>query len=511
MSPAAPRAARGVPGAAAAARRAAPVTRRAALLARSAVRSVLRSVACVLAAGLLAACGRAPVAPPPDIVLVVCDALRADHLDLYGASRATSPQLSAWAREALVFESATTASNWTRPSMHALFTGRTPAPDRVFGQDERDPEHEPVLPELLRAAGYDTIAVSANPFLSAALGTDRGFDSFAELGWSSRAHTGHWKRELAGEAVVDKVAALLAGRPAGGRPLFLYVHFMDTHVPYDPPAEDRADCAPGYGGAFDGSAEPYVALRGLHVDEHLAPADKAQVIALYDGEIRHLDRNLARLRELLDGTLRDRPRVTVVTADHGEAFGEGEEGAYLHGVGMTDALLHVPLIVHGAGTTGRVAERVGLVDLMPTLLARAGVPVPEDIDGVNLLSPRGESLARAGRTFISYRALPRPPPSGAGDVSGVQPGAGEAALPGAALQHKGEAFGELAFSRDGTRAVRRGAEIPAPFADAAARWLATGARRAAAHVGAQPVPAALPPDAREQLEALGYVGAPRDH
>ncbi len=429
------------------------------------------------------ACGQPERDVAPNILLVVCDALRADHLELYGYDRTTAPQLAAWAQDAVVFDAATAASNWTRPSMHALFTGRNAAPGRIFGQGERVPGDEPVLPELLQAAGYATAAVSANPLMSPSHGVDRGFDDFIALGWRGREHVGHWKPEIASEVVIDKVEALLSTRPADGRPLFLYVHLMDTHVPYDPPAVYRDEGAPEYAGPFDGSAEAFVALRGLHVDERLAPEDKARVIALYDGEIRHLDASLARLRKLADEFLGDRPLLTVLTADHGEAFGEGEDGAYLHGVGMTDALLHVPLVVEGAGSAGRVAERVGLVDLLPTLLARAGVAAPADIDGIDLLASGGASLAVPGRTYLSYRALP--PPS---DDAGAPI----------------EAFGELAFSRDALRVLRREGQVPPDFAADFTRWLDTSRKRAVG--SAAPQPALLPDDAQERLQALGYTG-----
>jgi arylsulfatase A-like enzyme len=421
----------------------------------------------------------------PNILLVVCDALRADHLDLYGYPQSTAPLLSEWAGEALVFEQATAPSNWTRPSMHSLFTGRFAPPGRMVNPNEPIPDYEPVLPELLRAAGYATIAVSANPVMSPTLGAHRGFEQFESVGWSGEGHSSHWKREIAAEVVIDKVAELLRARPADGRPLFLYIHLMDTHLPYDPPDEHRVFCDPAYAGLFDGRSEPYLALRGNQVDRRLPPEDKQQVIALYDGEIRQLDASLAQLRALAGEHLGDRPLLTVVTADHGEAFGEGELGAYIHGVGMTDALLHVPLIVHGAGRAGRIAERVGLVDLMPTLLERSGVEVPGDIDGVNLLGPDGGSLARAGRVYLSYRA--QAPDRTAGDKAS-------------------EGFGELAFSCDDQLVLRTDAPLPQPFAAVHARWHENARRRAAAGPALDAAPVSLPEDAQRRLEALGYTG-----
>jgi arylsulfatase A-like enzyme len=439
----------------------------------------------------LLACGGEPPAPQPHIVLVVCDALRADRLDLYGAARPTAPQLSAWAQDALVFEAATAPSNWTRPSVHALFTGLAPAPDRAFGSTEKLPD-EPVLAERLHEAGYETAAISANPFVSRAYGADRGFTTFLDLGWHGEERSGHWKQDIASPAVLDRVEHLLSSRTRE-RPLFLYVHLMDPHLPYDPPAADRDFCDPAYAGRIDGSREPYLVLRGPQVNERLGPGDAAQVQALYDGEIQRLDAGLARLRGLVTQWLGDRPVVQVVTADHGEAFGEGSDGFYQHGHGLHPGLLRVPLVLAGAGGAGRVPERVSLLDLSPTLLALARVEAPEG-DGLDL------RRAAAGRDLIAYRALP--------------PSADESAPPGPVA-----ARGELAVLRDGWRCERlpegwrlledaTGADVTADhealrdeLVRAAARWEAQRRGDAVAADGLS-----LTPAEAAQLEQLGYVG-----
>ncbi|MGQ0553589.1 MAG: sulfatase [Planctomycetota bacterium] len=464
----------------------------------------------------LPACSRSetPEALRPHIVLVVADALRADHLELYGYERPTAPRLAAWAQEALVFERATAPSNWTRPSMHALFTGRAPPPDRVYAPSEALPAHEPVLPELLSAAGYETLAVSANPFLSPRHGAERGFKHFVDLSLTRDQYKGRWKDSIASPYLLQRLEQLLDERaaPADDAPVFLYLHFMDPHLPYDPPPEQRHFCAPDYDGPLDGSDKAFVALRGEFVDERLPVADREQALALYDGEIARFDESFARLRELLAEKLPPgRPLVTILTADHGEAFGEGERGAYLHGIGLGPELLHVPLVVQGVprgvdGTaveSGRIAARVGLVDLLPTLVNLAGARMPQDAEplaGVDLLS---RAAVRPGRSFIAYRALPR---HNQGDLE--------------------RGNGELAVLRDGWRAERLGlptergetwrlfddasgrehtVEQPEDLAllrAAAERWLALHAAEA------EPPPAEveLSPQTEQTLEALGYTG-----
>lgn len=424
----------------------------------------------------------------PHIVLVVCDTLRADHLDLYGYERDTAPRLAAWAREATVYETATAASNWTRPSVQALFTGQEATVGHVYGAGEVWRTDVHWLPELLQEAGYQTVAATANLFLGPDFGGSRGFDRHVHTA-SDRAQPGHWKHLIAAEGLLDDLSETLATAPLDDdRPVFLYVHLMEPHIPYDPPPEYRTWCLPDYDGPFDGAGKSYRALRGKHVDERLGPGDREQLIGLYDGEVRRMDDQLARLREMVDVHLPARDTLTIVTSDHGEAFGEGDDGYYLHGFGMGDELLHVPLVVHGNGP-GRVTTRVGLVDLFPSLLETAEADVPDDIDGVPLRD------AIRGREFVAYKGEPW-----------------KDAIPG-----------QLAVVRDEYRAVRHeddrwrlyrtdtGEDVSADNQDtlrelvrASERWARTSRERVpdpAVLSGAQVADDTL----AEQLEALGYA------
>jgi len=456
------------------------------------------AAAALLAAplGIGVACGeRAPY--QPHLVLVVCDALRADHLELYGYGRATAPKLAAWAAGGLVFDRATAPSNWTRPSMQSLLTGRQPSPDVLLAPEEKLPTDAATLAERLEAAGYETAAVSANPFVSTALGANRGFDDFVDLGWKGSERAGHWKEDIASSFVLDRVEYLLSSRAQSGKPVFLYVHLMDTHLPYDPPAAQRGWVDPAYVGPIDGSREGYRALSSADAEHPLSAADQAQAEALYDGEIARLDEGLDRLRALVAQHLKDRPVVTVVTADHGEAFGEPPLGVYMHGHGLGPELLRVPLVIHGVRPQGRVGARVGLVDLGPTLAQLGGASLGDDIDGLALITRDGQLNAPPGRDLVAYRAL-----------------TGE-----------GTAAGELAVLRDQWRALRQGREwrlveddngedmslvhpeVVSACEEAAARWIITSRKRAEqGGAAAQGERITLPEGADEDLKALGYLG-----
>ena len=445
-----------------------------------------------------------PESPPrqPHLLLIVCDTLRADHLDLYDYDRTTAPALTAWASEALVFDHTTAPSNWTRPSMLSLFTGRHPQPDRNLHPKEPFPEDVPVLSEALRRQGYETVGITANLFMTPALGAARGFDIFLPIGFSPEGLDGHWKERISSKEVLDKVAYLLRQRGNDERPLFLYVHFMDTHLPYDPPLEHRIFSEPDYAGPMDGSGAPYRMLNGNHVEDVISNEDRNQVIALYDGEIRQFDESLAQLRQLTEQFLADRDVVTLVTSDHGEAFGEGPQGRYKHGHGTAPYVSRVPLILHGISpdnrssfpslSSGRVNLRVGLVDIFPTFLELAGATPPKFVDGRSLLSPQ------AKRDFIFYRGGPSP--------------------------HR-VASGELAIIRDDFRAVRQSdgwalfdqtsgenisdyrADVLAELQSIAHRWSTTSppVEEGGELDSAQSDTSPLSEDLDEKLRALGYV------
>ncbi len=369
------------------------------------------SIAAVLVA-LIAACSPAPSdgdseerAPAsadrrPHIVLIVCDTLRADHLDLHGYARSTAPLLRGWASTGMVYDEATAPSNWTRPSIQSLFTGRHPIADQIFHPGDRWRTDVHWLPELLQEAGYETVAATANLFLGADFGGSRGFDRHVHTEFD-RAQPGHWKHLIAAEGLLTDLEGALTAPPLDDdRPVFLYVHLMEPHIPYDPPAEYRSWCPPDYDGPFDGRGAAFGALKGDNVDERLAAGDREQLIGLYDGEIRRMDDQLQRLRKMVAKHLGGRDVLTVLTADHGEAFGEGPSNRYTHGWGMGPELLHVPLVVHDGREHGRVSARVGLVDIFTTLMETADAELPDDIDGLPLRD------AQRGREYVSYKALP---------------------------------------------------------------------------------------------------------
>ncbi|HZP41105.1 MAG TPA: sulfatase [Candidatus Binatia bacterium] len=321
----------------------------------------------------------------PDVLLVVLDTVRADHLSTYGYARPTAPALDALAAEAVVHRRAVASGTWTPPSHASLFTGLMPSEHGVRYATGVPGEGVyalapavPTLAERLRAAGYRTAAFAGNHgFLDPVFGLARGFDEYRRDGLE---HAG---------PLVDAAVAWLRHR-RGRQPLFLFLNAMDAHAPYAPP--------PPYDAMFPATLPPGVPPTS-------DPAKAAERMARYDGAIRYETDALARLFAAVRALGRWDDALVVVTADHGDLF--GERGRWEHTGDPVWSLVHVPLLVkYPHGARRGVEERpVGLADVAPTILATLGLP-PLPVARAPLWAPRGPAVAEnvgpAGVTRAAY-------------------------------------------------------------------------------------------------------------
>ncbi len=384
-------------------------------------RSTVMNVRCGLCAGTLVLGLAAALSPgclqrveqtPPNLLLIVIDTLRADHVGAYGYRLPTTPALDRLASGGIVFEQAVAQAPWTRPSMATVMTGLYPPTHGVTCKHFDVPQEQcDVLPagvttiaEALSARDYETAGIVANIQVDAAFGFAQGFDSYTNVfddlaasdpRWREHWHEFKWVNETTPE-VTNRAIAWLRSRKSE-RPFFLYLHYLDPHEPYRPP--------PPYDRMFDRASyvSPY---REVLAD-----------LPLYDGEVRYVDENVKRVLDRLRGEGAFENTVIVVTADHGEAFGEHGALDRRHGLTLYENQLLVPLIMRipGRGTGGiRVAEQVRLLDLAPTLLDLLGVSAAADmqgrslvplIDGRRTVPPAG--LAGWGyEPLLAYRSPP---------------------------------------------------------------------------------------------------------
>ena len=331
-----------------------------------------------LSAVVLACSEPGPRTAPRGVILISLDTLRADHLGLYGYGRDTSPGLDALARESLVFERAFTTAAWTLPAHMSMLTGLHNHQHGVVGKNAALSPELPLVAERLKAAGWQTIGLYNVSPIRPEHGFGRGFDVFQS----------HMGAVEAGEHL-----ARLLPRLDPERPFFLFLHLFDIH---NGPLSDEPgpiyDCPPPYDERFlPGARAKLPQLPEREWFEHGTLDNEEQLAALtalYDGGIRYVDDTLTRwiadwrARGLLDDTL------LIVTADHGEPLAQR---GILHGHGAPyQEGLHVPLIVrHPAGL--RAGERestpVQHTDLVPTILAFAGLPPDPRLSGVALFGP----------------------------------------------------------------------------------------------------------------------------
>jgi arylsulfatase len=375
-----------------------------------------------VAAGLLAlaACPQPPPdASRPDIVLVVVDTLRADHLGVYGYTRPTSPRIDALAAGATVFDAAWGAAPWTLPSVMSMFTGRYPSSHRVENDGLRLAADVPTLPEMLRARGYATGGFVSHVYVTAPYGFERGFDHFDDFGLSKPGYRLEARMEPTADKVTD--AALRWLKTERGRPVFLFVHYFDAHWPYEPPDATRDLFPSDYRGPLDATWD---SLSKFQDPSRPMPDDYRRfLVSRYDGEIRFVDQQIGVLLDGLQVEQRTGRAWVVVTADHGEEF--KDHGSIGHGRQLYEEVVHVPLVVAGpagmvpaqSGTARepagdklaapasarRIATPVSGVDLLPTILDLAGGALPQGLDGKSFVAllRGGADATAANRPVLS--------------------------------------------------------------------------------------------------------------
>lgn len=305
------------------------------------------------------------------MLLVVLDAVRADHLGCYGYSRDTSPCLDSLAGTGTVFTAARSQTSWTMPSAATILTGMSPrghgcraGADRIYGLDPAIP----TLATVLREAGYSTFGCFSSAWFSAGLGFDAGFDTFI-----CYENEGHQSGNVA-----ESFRGWIDSLPPDER-WFAMVHLYEAHEPYSPPAP--------YDTMFVSGRVPWPDDSLWMVGESgevLRPEQLASLTARYDGEIRFQDAAVGAMLAALRSSGGADDVLVIVTADHGEEF--LEHGGCSHGQTLHQEVLWIPLIAAGPGIP-RGAERtdpVASMDIMPTILAGAGIPVPRGVEGIDL-------------------------------------------------------------------------------------------------------------------------------
>jgi arylsulfatase A-like enzyme len=330
---------------------------------------------------LTGGCSRSAAPRPRNVVFILVDTLRADHLPLYGYGRDTSPNLTALARQSLLFSAARSQASCTFPSVNSILTSRSPAafldqPGGVMGL----PAGVPGLAEILHARGFRTVAISASPIVRKSPsrfnpggGFARGFEIFDEECL--------WRKA---DCVTRRAREQLH---RGARPLLLYLHYLDPHGPYAPPPGYRHRFALGHPDKeFIRRGDPNPIANWLYKgapDPGVTRADLSYLVDLYDDDIAFFDGQLAGLLAAIRaaGLLDD--SILVFASDHGEEF--LEHGHMKHCHTLFDSSVHTPLLLRIPGVAAAtVATPVENLDIVPTLLDYLGLPPPAGGEGRSL-------------------------------------------------------------------------------------------------------------------------------
>ena len=334
---------------------------------------------------LLAGCPRD--ATPPNLLLITLDTTRPDALGAYGNPGGHTPHLDRLAREGVVFEEAVAPMATTFPSHASVLTGLYPRRHQLRSNYGRLHGSFETLAERLRARGYQTAAwVSFESMLSRGH-LNQGFDALSHPVTGKPA--GFPK---SGEEVNRLAVPWLRARQPG-RPFFAWVHYFEPHSPYRLTPYAARELG-GYSGPLAEGA-PILVFYGLGGEQiPWTDAERRAIRILYDGEVREADRLVGELLSTLEDAGVGERTIVVVTSDHGQHLGEHDRVG--HAFSLWEVGLRVPLLIRDPREPGarRVATRVGIVDLMPTLLELLGCEVPQDLDGRSLADAvRGRPLA----------------------------------------------------------------------------------------------------------------------
>jgi len=313
-------------------------------------------------------------ADAPNIIVIVVDTLRADHLSSYGYERETSPFMDGLAAEGVRFENAISPSSWTQPSHASMLTGRY----TYEHQAETRPLDDtyPTIGEVLQAQGYRTGAFSANTlFFTRRQGFGRGFLHFEDnyqsvsdafLNSSLYGYLFDYyglRKALNYEGVPTRRLAPEINRSAlqwidqGDQPFFVFINYFDVHDPYTPPEPYLSKYGQTQGGLINGFIERY--------HPELTPEQLQSEIDAYDGSINYVDDQISALFAELESRGELENTIVIITADHGESL--GEHGLLQHSASLYRQEIHVPLIVWGAGVPSGI--------IVDTPVSTASLPV----------------------------------------------------------------------------------------------------------------------------------------
>lgn len=318
-----------------------------------------------------------------DIILITIDTLRRDHMSIYGYERPTTPNLDRFFADQAVFTRAYANSTSTPQSVASILSGLLPQEHRIRVFYQLLDASVPVLPDYLRPT-YQSAAFVSNAVLTdEAMEMGVRFDHFDDFVADRESSRRVYERNAAD--TTNAALEWLANHRDPKRPLFLWIHYIDPHGPYDPPTYWRRSFTHNTPEPISANAVPAY----LYIGD-----DGLEYVDAYDEEIAYMDSEVGRF---FDGYGADRPMddaLIIFTADHGETMMEHEHW-FQHGYHVYEELTGIPLMIRGPDVSrGLHTNPVSTIDIAPTLLSYAGIPVPDHFIGHSLLESDFSSVER---------------------------------------------------------------------------------------------------------------------
>lgn len=344
----------------------------------------------------------------PNVLLILLDTVRADHVHCYGYERETTPTLDSLAESGIMWRNVQGQASWTLPAMSSIFTGMTERQHLagIRGDDQYALQQElSTIPELFSEAGYQTAGFYTVPVMGVEYGFDQGMDYCDMEGCTEL---------FPADVMVEKYLYWADFIRNKDTPYFTILHFFDPHYRYEPPSPWNRKWGDVGNRVEQMAASSASGMINAWFSGLISGEDLTGLVKLYDGEICYMDHEISvflegmRQRGLLENT------VILIIADHGEEF--GDHGGVTHGVQPHSEITGIPMIMSGAGIPSGVVreEVVGQIDVLPTLAGIAGLQVPEGVSGIDILSqnaPTSRVLPTSGyyagiNKFITVRRGP---------------------------------------------------------------------------------------------------------
>lgn len=378
-----------------------------------------------------------------NIILIILDTLRADHLSCYGYHKKTTPNIDRFAFDAVKYTKAYSAAPWTLPSTASIITGKYPVShgahrnkNESFYPFNKLDDSQATLAEMLKMAGYATAGIVSCQFFTRHYGMHQGFNYFDDTMPSTLfimptfgllsfldfflpvsdffGSRGMDENRVASQ--INRSARAWLKHNAVRKPFFLLLHYFDAHHPYYPEKLGTSETSipPDIKKKYGHNSTNYSEMEKLLIDsvqtgkKPLLDHERKYLVGNYDREIMLLDKKVGEMLDVLkDRGLYDESLI-IITADHGESF--GEHNLMLHGICLYEDNLHVPLLVKYPSrdkVAGIREHPVSLTGIVPTILSYLSVPVPGDVQGNPFDDRDGQTILAQNYWSIHTKVQPQ--------------------------------------------------------------------------------------------------------